>query len=280
MIVELRPTEFNRVLPLYRTSGISFPLISAVIQRKQRGQVFANDQDPPAAALVVTNFGFIFLVGAQTSELFDEGLSQIFSSRNAFRPSYLLWYSPPAAWQKELDAVGPDSVRRRERVRLEFRRQVDNPAGPIPVPAGFELKDLTLDLIPKTEKFGVQLDSRFWASSKDFVENGLGVCLVKEGEVVSLCYAAAIVDCLAEVDVATDTELRGRGLASVVTREFINRCMKRGIVPTWDCFEYNAGSIKLARKLGFVEVVRYPFYTFNIPLALRGRLESLSGAAS
>jgi len=270
MIAELQPTEFNRVLSLYHMTAMSFPLISAVIQQKQRGQVFANERDRPAAALVVTNFGFMFWIGAEQNELFDEGLRQIFSSGDALKPSYLLWYSPPAAWQTKLDGMGSDSVRRRERVRLECRAESDSAAGSIPAPVGFELKDLTLDLIPKTEKFGVKLDSRFWTSCEDFVENGLGICLVKDGEVVSLCYAAAIVDSLAEVDVATDPEFRGRGLASVVTREFIKRCMNRGIVPTWDCFEYNAGSIKLARKLGFLEVVRYPFYTFNIPLALPG----------
>jgi predicted GNAT family acetyltransferase len=88
--------------------------------------------------------------------------------------------------------------------------------------------------------------------------------------VVSLCYAAAVADGLAEVDVATDPEFRERGLAGVVTRQFIRECLSRGVAPTWDCFEYNAGSMKLARKIGFVEMRRYPFYSFNVPVCAKG----------
>lgn len=269
MITELRPSNFELVLPLYRTSGMSFPLISAVIQQKQRGQIFADERERPGSALIVTDFGFVVLVGAKENHAFDKELLQAFGSGNAFKPSYLLWYSPPGRWQTKLDAASPESVRKRERVRLEFPgRDGDAGSKSIQVPAGFQLEDLTLDQIPKTEKFDIKLDSKFWRSAGDFLENGLGVCLLKDGEMVSLCYAAAIVDSLAEVDVATDPEFRGRGLASIVTREFIERCTTRGIVPTWDCFGHNAGSINLARKLGFAEIVRYPFYSFKVPLAL------------
>jgi RimJ/RimL family protein N-acetyltransferase len=83
---------------------------------------------------------------------------------------------------------------------------------------------------------------------------------------VSLCYAAAVADGLAEVDVVTSAEFRGRGLAGVVTREFIKECLRRGVAPTWDCFDYNAGSVKLAEGLGFVEARRYDFYSFNVPI--------------
>ncbi len=258
MIVELQPDEFQCVLPHYRAEGARFPLISAVIQNRQRGQVFAS-------AIIVTNFGFTFFTGEE-KESSDVELARLLATSGAFKPSYLLWYSPPMNWQRKLDAI-PDLALRRERVRLEFRA---DGAGwlseTVQSPDGFELKSLSSELIPKTEKFGVKLDSRFWASATDFVENGLGVCLVKDGEVVSLCYAAAVVDGLAEVDVATAEEFRGRGLANVVTRQFIKECLSRRIAPTWDCFAYNIASTKLALNLGFAPSSNYPFYSFNVPV--------------
>jgi RimJ/RimL family protein N-acetyltransferase len=269
MIAELQPHEFARVLPLYRATAACFPLISAVIQEKQRGWIFADERENPRSAVVVTAFGFMFLAGFEESEAFDAGLAELIKTGGGFKPTYVLWYSPPANWQSRLDAVGPDLVRKRERVRFEFRAEDAGwMAEPRKVPAEFELRSLSFDLIPKTEKFGIKLDSRFWASAADFVENGLGVCLLKDCEVVSLCYAAAVVDGLAEVDVATEEEFRGRGLAAIVGQEFIRQCWSRRIVPTWDCFVANVGSMKLALRLGFAPVSNYPLYSFNVPVKL------------
>ncbi|MCM3904868.1 MAG: GNAT family N-acetyltransferase [Pyrinomonadaceae bacterium] len=264
-MVELQPDDFLRVLPLYRSAGKSFPLISAVIQNKQRGQIFADTRENPRAAIIVTNFGFMFLTGEEC-ESFDDELARVFTTSGKFKPSYLLWYSPPEGWQARLDSI-PDLGRRRERVRLDFRPDQAGWLGePVDSPAGFELKDLSSELIPKTEKFGVKLDSRFWGSTADFLKNGFGVCLMRDHEIVSVCYAAAVADGLAEVDVATDEEFRGRGFAGVVTREFIRQCLDRGLAPTWDCFTYNTSSLKLAKSLGFAGEARYPFYSFNVPI--------------
>jgi len=263
--VELQPNEFGRVLPMYRAAGICFPLISAVIHNSQRGQVFADDRETPTSAVVVTDFGFMLFLGAEDNESFNAGVAGLFAA-GEFKPSYLLWYSPPISWQRRLDAVGGNLVKRRERIRFEFdpERAVCL-ATPNPSPAGFELKSLSAELISKTEKFGVKIESRFWASAEDFLEHGLGVCLLKDAEVVSICYAAAMVDGLAEIDVATDPEFRGRGLASVTAQVFIRDCLRRRVLPTWDCFDYNTWSIRLALKLGFVSTRNYAFYSFNVP---------------
>jgi GNAT superfamily N-acetyltransferase len=267
MFAELQPDEFPRVLPLYRAAGVRFPLISAVIQRRQRGRVFADAGAAPGAAFVVTDFGFACRLGGEGGKEFDAGLARLLATAGALRPEYLLWYAPPADWQARLDALGAPTVRRRERVRFEFREGRAGWLGaPVECPAGFELKRLSAELVPATEGLGVDLASRFWASADDFAENGLGVCLTAGGEVASLCYAAAVADGLAEVDVVTRPEYRGRCLADAVTRQFVKECLGRGIEPTWDCFAYNAGSMRLAEKHGFAEWYRYPFYSFNVPL--------------
>jgi len=255
MIVELDPQDFPTILPLYRSSGLCFPLISAVIQRQQRGQIFTDQQNDPRSSVVINNFGFMCLLGV-------DGFDQLFATNNLIKPSYLLWYAPPPSWQQKLDAAG---ARRRERIRYEFR---GNKIDSMTIPSGFELRKLDREMIAKTNKFKLDLNSRFWSSIEDVEQNGLGVCLSKDNELVSICYAAAISDGLAEVDVVTDEAYRGHGLATLVSQQFINECLLRGITPTWDCFDYNTNSMRLAERLGFSELVRYPFYSFNIPLTL------------
>lgn len=258
--VELEASGFSNVLELYRAGTLRFPLISAVIEKRQRGQVFVDEN--AKSALVLNNFGFMYLIGAEVNPEFDDALVELFTGANRIKPSYLLWYSPPESWQQRLGAAG---ARRRERIRYQFDGELSEP---ITCPGGFEMRRLDAELIPKTKKFGIEIDSRFWSSAQDVTENGLGFCIIKDDDVVSICYAAAISDGLAEIDVATDEAFRQQGLAVLVSRQFIRECLTRGITPTWDCFAYNTGSRRLAERLGFSELVHYPFYSFNIPLSL------------
>lgn len=242
------------------------PLISAVVQGLQRGQVFVDHRDHPHSAVAVAHFGFMFLIG-EGDEAFDAGLAQAFATNDVLKPSYLLWYSPPLSWQARLDVI-PDLVRVRARARFRFSaeraawlRESTRP------PGGYELRKLTADLLPETEGLGPDIASRFWSSAADYEANGLGVCLIKDKKVVSVCYAAAVVDGLAEVDVVTEPDLRGQGLGYVVAQEFIRECRSRNVAPTWDCFLDNVGSTRLAAKLGFVSTHTYPLYSFNTPIA-------------
>jgi len=262
MLVELK--EYSEVLERYRGGGHVFPLILAVLEGSQRGQVFVSDRSE--SAFVVGNFGFSCLIEAdEVDESFERGLAELLAARGPVRSSYLLWYEPPPRWQTKLDAS--ESVKKRERVRFEFRKEGANYINQtVSCPGGFQLQRMTPQLLTNAEKFGLGLESRFWSTTDDFIEHGLGVCLVKGDEVVSLCYGAAVAGALAEVDVVTDAEFRGQGLGTIVAQEFNRLCLQNGISPTWDCFDYNTGSMKLAERLGFVEVRRYPFYSFNIPL--------------
>jgi GNAT superfamily N-acetyltransferase len=271
MMVELAPDDFLTVLPLYQSSELRFPLIAAVVRRRQRGQVFADHQRQPRSALIVNDFGFMFYVGGHGDSEFDQSLGELFTSGSAIKPSYLLWYAPPQSWRQQLNALAPE-VRVRERIRFEFRGDRSSYLNEdLVCPPGFEIRTLENELIAKTRKLGVDIDSRFYSSSEDLEKNGLSLCIVNDGEVVSLCYAAAISEGLAEVDVVTDEAFRARGLAQLVSRAFVRECLRREITPTWDCFAYNTSSIRLATKLGFREVARYPFYSFNIPLGLSYR---------
>jgi len=267
---ELEPERFPTVIPLYRAAQICFPLIFAVLEQRQRGQVFVDNPNYPESALVVTDFGFMNYIGGKRDNDFDAGLARLFAAGGALRPSYLLWYSPPAQWQKRLDALGPDSVRRRERTRFAFQQnRTDCLSEPTECPAGFELRNLDKDLIQKTRKLGINIDSRFWSSAQDFCEHGLGVGLLKDGEVVSLCYAACVADSLAEIDIVTQPEYRRRALGECVARQFIKECVHKAITPTWDCFEGNTASLRLAEKLGFEAIRTYPMYSFNVPLEFK-----------
>jgi GNAT superfamily N-acetyltransferase len=266
MLNELAAENFLRTLPLYEAAGHNFPLIHAVVEGQQRGQVFVDDAQEPRAAVVITNFGFTYVFGAEQTAAFDAGLTELLTRPERIRPTYLLWYDPPTLWQQRLAARPPDVVRRRERIRLEW--PATRKAAAARCPPGFELRLLTEELLPRVERFGLQLESRFWSSAADLLTQGLGVLLLKGDEAVSLCYAACVAGGRAEVDVITAPEYRGQGLGTLAAQEFIEECLRRGLRPTWDCFVSNPASLKLAERLGFEQVRAYTFYSFNVPLRL------------
>lgn len=264
------PREHHHLVrPLYEASGFRFPLIEAVIGNLQRGIIFADQPQEPQAALVVNAAGFACLFGtaADTESAFNRDIAGLLQGGIAGGPDYLLWYAPPRYWQAWLGHYPAGVARVRERIRLFLD---DAGAGLPPeasLPEGMSLAALDLDLIPRTGALGLKLASRFWSSAEEFLEHSFGFAVVgAEGEVASVCYAAALAGGLAEVDVATLESQRGKGLASLATHAFTRECLKRGVKPAWDCFASNESSVRLARRLGFAEADRYPFHTFKLPL--------------
>lgn len=241
-----------------------FPLILAVLAARQPGQVLRSSSKGSIA--VLTKFGFMQTVGPDKDEAFDTALSMALS---ASPHRYLLWYAPPERWQRRFNDVGDAVVRRRERIRLGFRRQQHAAQRLMRTPPGCVLKMLDANLLASAEGLGVELASRFWPSAEVLLREGISVCAVKENQVISLCYSACVVAGLAEVDIVTAHEYRGQQLGTACAQRFIKECMSRGIMPTWDCFANNIASLRLAARLGFEEVRRYPLYSFNTPLSIK-----------
>lgn len=271
MIFELDKKDFIKILPLYSREVVIFPLILAVVQQKQRGWAFVDDPIQPASAIVMNNFGFMQFIGAKN---FGDDFIEFFKSPKTSLPSYLLWYSPPRQIQKLLDGFTNEHVRRRQRARFVLTKQIIE--NPVECPTGFKVRYLDKDLIKKTLRFKLDIDSRFWASTDDFLEHGIGACIMKASEIISVCYSACVVDNLAEIDVVTLEEYRGMGLAIVAAQNFMSECMRRGLTPTWDCFVNNTASMELAAKLGFEKEQTYFFYSFNMPINFGDTLKRIN----
>jgi len=268
-VIEALPAgRFRAILPLDEEAGGTFPIIRAVLEGTQPGRVFADPESK--TAFVVNRFGFARLLEADGRGEHDAQVAALLTASCPDLPSYILWYDPPARWQARLDASG-EKVRRRERLRFAFRReQAHYLTGALSCPEGFSIRAMNPALLERADKFDLDLGGRFWPSAQAFLGGALGMCVVRDedGEIASLCYAAAVGGGSGEIDVVTDPRFRGLGLGTLAGQAFVRRCADEGVVPAWDCFTYNEGSVKLAGKLGFVPDALYAFYSFNIPVAL------------
>lgn len=267
--MELNPTDFANVEGLYLQTGKDFPLIHAVIAGIQKGRIFADSRNTPTSAFVVHKFGFVQIVGKEDSLSFNSLVSEkLLAFPGLINREYVLWYHPHESIKRQIQLCNPANWRERERIRLihpasdKVKQMPDD--GCVP---------LSKDIVRQSEYLGVQIHNRFWESPEDFLSNGVGVAVIENGLPVSVCYAAALVDSKAEVDIVTAEAYRRKGLGSRALNAFLDIASRRGINSMWDCFETNTESLEMARKNRFVEKMRYEFVTFNTPIITHSEKE-------
>ena len=92
-----------------------------------------------------------------------------------------------------------------------------------------------------------------WGSYDAYAAHGFGFALLMSGAIASTITAITVSRRHALINVATEPPYRRRGLATLVSACFVEHCLERGLLPVWDTDDTNAGSIALARRVGFIE---------------------------
>jgi GNAT superfamily N-acetyltransferase len=230
----------------------SFPIIQAVIEGVQQGQIFLNSHGD-CWVLHKAGFSEMFLNDDVGIELVD------FIGTNHSLPKYFHIYNPPeklADFFNSRDDVF--NVRERNRVQLTCEGQQKESG--ILLEEEFNLAAVACDNFDSLNVFNLDLASKFWNGKEDFVTNAMGVFVEKKNDSpVSLCYAAAVANQVAEIDVLTTENYRGKGFAKSLVSAFISICTSKNVIPNWDCFGDNIPSRATALGLGFKEKKLYNF---------------------
>jgi RimJ/RimL family protein N-acetyltransferase len=225
--------------------------------------VYADSSEAPAQYFVQHRFGFAQIFGSTRPE-FEQELERFLLRDKGFDGSKVRVYAPePPAFLRENPACDGMRVHRQrfvlERGVREQLVRARSPALPEDAEAVYASPE-NIDAIG--EAFGVV--TRFWTTSQDFVSRARAAAVSRRGRLASVCYAAAVSDGRAEIDVLTLPEFRGMGIGKATVSIFLRRCLEESLEPLWDCFTNNAGSMALSRAAGFVPLFPpYPFYTIN-----------------
>ena len=91
---------------------------------------------------------------------------------------------------------------------------------------------------------------------EDLLTCGAAAGAVVEGRLVALAHTNAMTARYGDIGVATDEPWRGRGFASAAACIVARSIRERGRTPVWSAGEGNEASLRVAAKLGFVEVSR------------------------
>ncbi len=92
----------------------------------------------------------------------------------------------------------------------------------------------------------------------DFLARGLGVAVLRAGELVAGAASYTLYDGGIEIEIDTRPDCRRQGLAAACGARLILECLERGLYPSWDAHDLR--SVALAEKLGYRRGAAYPVY--------------------
>jgi len=125
------------------------------------------------------------------------------------------------------------------------------------------LEDLTLlqTLPPEAQPIG------FWGDLRTSLTEGLVAGAIVEGKVVATSFVAARGQRYVDIGVYVLGNHRRRGLATAAASLAARSVQSDGLIPVWGCGSHNLPSLKLARKLGFIEVSKQTYVILEKYLA-------------
>ena len=245
--------EHLSVLKLYLKQKNHFPLILAVLLNLQDGEIFYDDNKDDF--LIIHKYGFAQVLENSKKALWRSSVIDHLQSRTLFPKGKIRLYSLNQEWLNILQKELRNQVEICERVQLRLKSQ--NTTHPKKLDL-FQYKIIdkhNFNIIESTFKF--EIATRFWDSKESFLKNSFGFTAFEQEKPVSLCYACAVSNNLAEIDIYTLPEYRGLGLSKTTLLYFIDHCNHKKIVPNWDCYTNNLNSFNLALNVGFSPTNKY-----------------------
>ncbi len=229
------PALFDPALP-------NAPMLFGILEGRLPGRAIADDPRAPTLAAVQSAEGIAFISRTTTQADLDTALSGL--RRDAI---------VGLAWPDDATATAVPEPPARKQDRLGF--------GPIPaaadlfdrlrdsLPAGATVRPIDADLLARCE--WRELVEGAHGSIDAFLEHGVGLCLMREDEILAEAYAPFIGGGVAEVGVVTSEAHRGQGLASIAIAWLAEILAERGLAMYWSCDTDNEASVRVAGKLDF-----------------------------
>ena len=134
---------------------------------------------------------------------------------------------------------------------------------PVRTFANTAVRRLTLPDLDLLESMPGVAETSGFGSPQKLLEEGFVACAIVSGQIVSIAHTYARTTHHADIGVHTLETWRGQGFATAAA-SIVARCIQEaGQTPVWSTGEDNWASLRVARKLGFVESSRR---TYLIPI--------------
>ncbi len=208
------------------------------------GELHTNSSRDAAMAILGD---FAFYAGNPSEELVG------FKPKSC-KQDFIIMVPPNEEWAKLIEKYYGEKVKKVTRYAIKKEPDVFDVEKlkqvVLGIPEGYELR-----LIEEAEynMCGANGWSRDLVSQykgyNTYKELGLGVVVLKDGELVAGASSYSTYDKGIEIEIDTRKDYRRKGLAYVCGAKLILECLDRGLYPSWDA--QNKWSVALAEKLGY-----------------------------
>ncbi|HNC91526.1 MAG TPA: GNAT family N-acetyltransferase [Anaerolineales bacterium] len=234
-------------------------MIYALFENNLKARLFVDNASQPTAGMIAYKNRYAF-GGDPNQSAFHADILQHFAETElpprkgrAFLASFTT-----DAWIPTLQNLFPDDeVIVAPRLYLEITPEQNTPPA---LPDGFSLHAVTPELLASNIGGMELLEEEIHSertSPEDFFANGFGICPVYENQIAGWCLSEYNTHDRCEVGIATLEPHQRKGIATTLTKIFLNEAAQRGIRHVgWKCWERNEASVATARKAGFSLVHR------------------------
>lgn len=250
---ELKAKEYKKVVHLFQDIDHNISIIFSIIEGTSKGIIYVDDLDNPKTVFICPEDSFFYIAGDENNDKFNDMLytlifEDILGKSNG---GELVLFPLSEGWKDKLGELfknkGAITIDRKTFSfdEVEFKTNKINISEKLL--DGYDLRAIDKEVANKINI------TKSWESIDEFLDKGIGYCIMKDNEIVSACYSIYVGKGEAEVDIFTDEKHMGQGFGKIVATSFIDNCISRGLIPSWSCWPFREASRALAKKLGFQE---------------------------
>jgi RimJ/RimL family protein N-acetyltransferase len=227
----------------------------AVLEGSYTGKAMVDQPQHPSQCVLRTDAALSYFSHETSQAFLDEAIAYFIK----MGPVWLVWPAHTPLHPPEAGVV--EAVNRLEFYEYEphseilskLRRQL---------PEGYTVQGINRQLFERCEW---RAEMEFYAGGmSSFLEHGMGLCMMRESEIVAEAYASSLGKTIAEIGAITREVYRGLGFAPIASAYLIEACEQRGYHATWSCDANHKASIRVAQKLGFQCERAYTIYEYGL----------------
>lgn len=251
MIFEADANVRKKLIPLFK--NMDSTIIHSYLQGHM-GTAWVDNLENPTVAQITVGI-FVFYAGNPNIKEAEELLNNL--------PDFALVIVDSDEWKSRIETVHKGDIEKFQRYRFEKntehldRTHLLNLLSTLP--EGYEIKKINRSIVksPTFHELSEDFISQF-DSIDDFINRGIGYAILYEGKVVSAATSFSIYDGGIEIEIATNSQYRRKGLATITASALILDCLDKGKYTSWD--GANSESVELAKKLGYMFKETYDTY--------------------
>lgn len=268
-MIKLKNNEYNIVSDIVINTNFELSVMS-VITGNNPGEIYVDDAVNPKSVLFKTSECNL-VAGYAFNKDFNVFIKDILSFWD-------MLICDSAEWEQQLINIHPNKYLRK--VHKRFLRH--NKISKVNIqnfeyllqPERITSELLEMKHLKNLDKVKEWIDEN-WFSTTNFLDKGIGFCIKDEYRIISW----SLMDCYhsekAEIGIFTDEEHKGKGFGTLTAAATVKACFEMNINQIgWHCIDTNKGSCRIAKKIGFEEVLLYSLYTPYPPIENNNDLNS------